>query len=189
MIWKKRNLLFFLLGGAAVFTVTWLFVVRYLSHYNSAVAWFSRWQLDLLMGEYVRGSVTETNPQVRVELYIPTRWKSIFWMPRYEMAWALFLALIIPLPFMKWKTKLLHLLLGTILFMAVVAAHLYAAYFFVALHGPGGIYPLNDILAEFLQWLLRFNTYIGVFIVPIAYWLCVASLPLPWKKLRANSAR
>ena len=173
MKWKKSDFSVYFLFSLCIFIASWIFFRNHISYYELAVVWFCEWQLELLTNPFVRGNVVTTTLPIVIELAVPTKLHTFVMLPRYEMAWPLLFALIIPLPFISWKRKVLHVLLGSFLCAAGIVVHFYAAYFYVAFHGPGGIEFLRNIGSYALSWFLIFNLYIGSFVLPLVYWFCI----------------
>lgn len=173
MKWKKSDFPVYFLCGLCIFIASWGFIHAYISYYELAVVRFCNAQLEVLTNPFVRGTVVTTTLPIVIEFSVPAKLKTFVTLPPYEMAWPLLFALIIPLPFIGWKRKAVHLLLGSLLCAAGIVVHFYAAYFYVALHGPGGFEFLRSIASSALSWFLMFNAYTGTFVLPLVYWFCI----------------
>jgi hypothetical protein len=178
MVWNARNTTLFLLGGIAVFFFAHTLISHFLHVYHALSFHVCNTLINLLGSPWVRGEIVTPEWPAVVYFHVPGKYRAGAPLPQYELGYALFLALLIPSPFLGWKRKIVHLFGGVLLITFGLALQIVSVYARAAIEKPGSDLFFEGAFEGAISMVIIFNNHLGPTVLPIIYWLALGPLTL-----------
>ena len=181
MAWNARNTALFLLGGITVFFLAHI-AINYFQHIYHAFSFrVCDTVINLFGSPWVRGEVVTPEWPAAVYFHVPGKYRAGAPLPQYDLSYALFLALLIPSPFLEWKKKIVHLFGGVVLIAFGIAIQVFAVYVRAAMETPGSDWLFEGAIEGAVSMIIIFNSHLGPTILPIIYWFALGPITLVLK--------
>jgi hypothetical protein len=178
MAWNARNTTLFLLGGITVFFLSHIAISHFLYIYHAFSFLVCDALINILGSPWVRGEVVTPQWPAAVYFNVPGKYRAGAPLPQYELGYALFLALLIPSPFIEWKRKIIHLFGGVLLIAFGLALQVFLVYARAAMEKPGSDWLFEGAFEGAVSMVIIFNSHLGPTVLPIIYWFALGPLTL-----------